>query len=181
MMPPSLIELLKAYEGIWGSSEVVAAFEKLILETPAPFSRSQFPGHITASCFVISPTGERILLMQHRKLKKWLQMGGHCDGECDTRSVALREAQEEAGSSTIRLFKLEIIDLDIHRIPKSAQEPEHFHYDVRYVGLCEEPQSIQKAEAECTDLKWFSWEEAFQVAQETSMHRVFKKIIQMKL
>jgi len=117
--------------------------------------------------------------MQHRKLKKWLQMGGHCDGECDTRSVALRESQEEAGSTTIRLLHMEIIDLDIHRIPKSSQEPEHFHYDVRYVGLCEEPQSIQKAEAECTDLKWFTWEEAFQVAEETSMHRVFNKIIQM--
>jgi ADP-ribose pyrophosphatase YjhB (NUDIX family) len=46
--------------------------------------------------------------------------------------VALREAQEETGVVGLRV-EGSIFDIDRHRIPARALEPEHWHYDVRYV------------------------------------------------
>lgn len=89
-------------------------------------------GHFTGSAWLVSADGERVLLTHHRKLDRWLQPGGHADGDGDLARVALREAQEESG---LRDLALEggIFDLDRHAIPARGAEPEHWHYDVRFV------------------------------------------------
>jgi len=177
MLPRCLFSLLEEFEmKNPRSASLVLDFKKLLQETPHPFSRDQYPGHLTGSCFVVNPEFSQILLMNHKKLGKWLQMGGHAEGESDIASVALREAWEEAGTQQIELVNSSILDIDIHLIPARKNEPEHFHYDVRFLAVCRDPQSIQKQEEECADLKWFSWEQAYEVAKEPSMHRVFKKV-----
>jgi len=177
MKPQSLFEILEQYLITPPEdSQVVERFKALLINAEAPFSRNQYPGHLTASCFVVNPSRSSILLLHHRKLKKWLQMGGHCESEVSLEAVALREAQEETGSSSIRLIDSRAIDLDIHWIPALKGEPAHEHFDVRFLGVCEAPENLQRSEEETTDLQWFSWEEAFRIAQEKSMHRVFKKI-----
>ena len=177
MLPRSLFNQLDDFESNQlESAAVILQFKKLLLETAEPFSRDQYPGHLTGSCFVLDPTRSKILLMHHKKLNKWLQMGGHAEGESDIAAVALREAREESGTQQIELISTDIVDLDIHLIPSRKDEPEHFHYDVRFLAICHEPNSIQKQEEECADLKWFTWDEAYQVAQETSMHRVFRLV-----
>jgi 8-oxo-dGTP pyrophosphatase MutT (NUDIX family) len=70
--------------------------------------------------------------MHHRKLDRWLQPGGHADGDVDLARVALREAQEETGVAGL-CVEGGIFDIDRHRIPARGDEPEHWHYDVRYV------------------------------------------------
>ncbi|MFM8269146.1 MAG: NUDIX hydrolase [Pseudomonadota bacterium] len=185
MKPRSLFEALNTYQGMWFEEfnnpfqeeiDNLERFKTLLLKTEAPFSRNQYPGHLTGSCFVVNPSQSEILLLHHRKLEKWLQMGGHCDGEIEMSQVALREAEEESGSRAIDLLFPWIIDLDIHLIPSRKIEPEHYHYDVRYLGVCRSPEQIKLDESESTDLAWFSWKRAFQIAQEPSMHRVFKKV-----
>ena len=111
---------------------VVAEFRRFLGSSPATFERRHPVGHFTGSAFVVSADGERTLLMHHRKLGLWVQPGGHADGDPDLAAVALREAQEEIG---LRGLTLEpgIFDLDRHAIPARRDEPEHFHYDVRFV------------------------------------------------
>jgi 8-oxo-dGTP pyrophosphatase MutT (NUDIX family) len=75
---------------------------------------------------------DKILLIHHRKLNKWLQPGGHCDGDTDTLAVAIKEVEEETGV-VIKPNDQVIIDLDIHRIPERKGIPAHDHYDVRYL------------------------------------------------
>lgn len=99
------------------------------------FARSHAVGHFTGSALVVSADGARTLLTHHRKLDRWLQPGGHADGDRDLRAVALREAQEETGLADLRV-EPEVFDLDRHRIPARAVEPEHWHYDVRFVVRC---------------------------------------------
>jgi 8-oxo-dGTP pyrophosphatase MutT (NUDIX family) len=89
-------------------------------------------GHFTGSAWLVSADGHRALLMHHRKLDRWLQPGGHADGEGDLAAVALREAEEETGLRGLRVDP-QIFDLDRHRIPARGNEPEHWHYDVRFV------------------------------------------------
>src|SRR5690606_4276880 len=89
-------------------------------------------GHFTASAWLVDRTGSRTLLTHHRKLGRWLQPGGHADGDRDLARVALREAQEESGLHGLRVEPA-IFDLDRHWIPEHRGVPGHWHYDVRYV------------------------------------------------
>ena len=128
-----LAELLAGYAARHpADADRVAQFRRFLQSSPATFERRHAVGHFTGSAFVVSADGERTLLMHHRKLGLWVQPGGHADGDPDLAAVALREAQEETG---LRGLTLEpgIFDLDRHAIPARRDEPEHFHYDVRFV------------------------------------------------
>ncbi len=119
------------------------------------FSRENQARHFTASAFVINKQGDKFLLMHHAKLDKWVQLGGHCDGDPDILSVAIKEAQEESGCWKIRPISTEIFDLDIHSIPAIANIASHLHYDVRFL-LQIDDDSIIKPNKESKELEWFS-------------------------
>ncbi len=38
-------------------------------------------GHFTASAFLLNHDQTKFLLMHHKKLNKWLQLGGHCESD----------------------------------------------------------------------------------------------------
>lgn len=129
----SLGAALRHYHDQWqGEGEQVARFVEFLHSHADVFRRGHDEGHFTGSAWLVSADGQRALLMYHRKLGRWLQPGGHADGDTDLARVALREAQEETGIAGLRV-KDNIFDLDRHRIPARANEPEHWHYDVRYV------------------------------------------------
>jgi 8-oxo-dGTP pyrophosphatase MutT (NUDIX family) len=96
------------------------------------FRRERLAGHFTGSAWLVDRGGARVLPTHHRKLDRWLQPGGHADGDRDLARVALREAEEETGLQGLRVAP-EIFDIDRHRIPARGAVPAHWHYDVRYV------------------------------------------------
>jgi 8-oxo-dGTP pyrophosphatase MutT (NUDIX family) len=103
-------------------------------------SRGTFPGHVTTSAFILDQTGERILLIHHRSLGRWLQPGGHYEPPEDLAGSALREAMEETGLLGLAIDPWHTgsglpVDIDSHRIPARSErgEPEHWHHDFRYV------------------------------------------------
>ncbi len=128
----SLRHALRAFGETHGEDETAGLFLDLAEEGRHAFERARLAGHFTASCWLVSADGRRALLTHHRKLDRWLQPGGHADGDMDLPRVALREAQEETGVPGLAL-QGGIFDLDRHRIPARGAEPEHWHYDVRYV------------------------------------------------
>ena len=99
---------------------------------PDAFERTSAIGHVTASAWIVDPSRTRALLVHHRKLGKWLQPGGHVDGDPDVRAAALREAREECGLASLRFAAPNIYDVDVHLIPARPGEPAHDHYDVRF-------------------------------------------------
>ena len=127
-------------------------FRDFLATSPAVFERSHLCGHFTGSAWLVSADGERVLLMHHRKLDRWLQPGGHADGDSDLAQVALREAQEETGVEGLRVED-SIFDIDRHRIPARGDEPEHWHYDVRYVIRADADESFV-VNAESHALAW---------------------------
>lgn len=116
-------------------AELVAEFAELAREGAFAFGRQRLAGHFTASAWLLSADGARVLLTHHRKLGRWLQLGGHADGDQDLPRAALREAMEESGLADLQLQPA-IYDLDRHRIPGRGEEPEHWHYDVRFLVRC---------------------------------------------
>ena len=139
------------------------------------FDRSCSLGHITGSSFVISPDKSSVLLSFHRKLNIWVQLGGHADGEADVINVALREAHEESGIKLDDLYIYkDIIDLDIHLIPKNQKDQAHFHFDVRFMVLSKTWDFICSEES--LQLKWVKFNDIEHYSKEDSLIRALNKI-----
>ncbi|HUH30395.1 MAG TPA: NUDIX hydrolase [Rhodanobacter sp.] len=155
--PITLIDALRGYGARWPAEvATVEQFIRFLCSGEDVFERWHADGHCTGSAWLVSADGQRVLLMHHRKLNRWLQPGGHADGDTDLARVALREAEEETGVPGLRV-EGGIFDIDRHRIaryapvahpgesaaspasapgepgPVRAAEAEHWHYDVRYV------------------------------------------------
>lgn len=96
------------------------------------FERTNLAGHVTGSAWIVDHAWSAVVLLHHRKLDRWLQPGGHADGDGDVLRVALREATEETGLVSLVPASRAIFDLDVHEIPARGDEPAHHHYDVRY-------------------------------------------------
>ncbi|HTF87099.1 MAG TPA: NUDIX hydrolase [Planctomycetota bacterium] len=134
--------------------------------------RSCVPGHLTASALVIDAVGERALLTHHKKLGRWLQLGGHCDGDSNLAAVALREAWEESGISGL-VIDPRAIDLDIHVIPARAGEPEHLHLDTRF--LVHAPTGAREAASEESHrLAWIAKSDLANLGTDESVRRLFE-------
>ncbi len=148
------------------------------LETgPSAFERTTVAGHFTASALVSNNAMDRVLLTLHAKLGLWLQLGGHADGNSDLASVALKECEEESGLTKLLLFPLEplIFDLDLHSIPARKQDPEHLHFDVRFLVIADQSESLVIT-PESKDLRWVALRDAYGLSREWSMHRQFDKL-----
>ncbi len=163
-----LIEGLKTYKA---HTEEEKAYQvrmlNLLAQEPGCFHRSLLHGHVTGSAWIVNPVKKNVLLLHHAKLNKWLQPGGHADGEENVLLVAEREAREETGLSSIRILQPGFFDLDIHTIPARKQEPEHFHYDIRYLFTASPEEPLQQ-NRESKALAWVPLEEVLERTGDTS-------------
>lgn len=151
----------------------VARFVELIRTVPECFLRSAFPGHITGAAWLVSPDGADVLLTHHRKLDRWLQLGGHSDGDPDPLSVAAREAVEESGLA-VRPLGPGLLDIDIHAIPARGDEPGHLHYDLRFAFVSTAGRDYEVSE-ESHDLAWVPIDRLHERVDEASMLRMARK------
>lgn len=233
-MTPSVLETLKSFERhiVSNVSGSIAEIEKAKLldfehktrffSDAASTLKSSFllrttfnPGHATGSAFVVNSDLDRVLLMHHRKLDKWLQPGGHADGQEDLFQVAWRETLEETGvrsncavvlsevGGQVQARKETLIwsaprsddsleekrgvetpilpnsslcfDIDLHRIPARLSEPEHYHFDFRFILIADDSLPLVES-SESKELRWFSFSEAVRVNPEESIARPLKAI-----
>ena len=106
---------------------------RILLERSGePFSRFNFdPGHITASGVVLGPERDRVLLVFHRRLMRWLQPGGHVEADDDDlTATARREIVEETGVGLDPRVSPVLVGVDVHQIPARPDEPPHLHHDL---------------------------------------------------
>ncbi len=113
--------------------QMLDRFRGFVASQPQCFERSLLAGHVTGSAWILDANSAQVLLLHHRKLNRWLQPGGHCDGDSDVLRVALREAREETGIERLAPVSSQIFDVDIHWIPQRGAVPGHYHYDARFL------------------------------------------------
>lgn len=159
-----------------------------VAQHPDCFERALLEGHITGSACIVSPDRQQTLLIHHRKLDRWLQPGGHADGDPDVAAVALREAQEETGLTTLRLVAPTdreadstgnqippIFDVDIHPIPARNEVPEHLHYDIRFLIEADPAEPLGFSE-EIRNIQWIPVNMVVNYADSESILRLMRKI-----
>ncbi|MFW5693934.1 MAG: NUDIX hydrolase [Alkalispirochaeta sp.] len=154
----------------------VAAFLELAGAWPECLHRTHLPGHLTASGWVVHRGSDSVLLTHHRKLGKWLQLGGHADGDPDLPGVAAREIEEESGVREISSADSRggPFDIDIHEIPPHREVPRHLHYDLRfaYTTVDRRPPVVSD---ESHDVAWVPLAELEHYTTEESMLRMREK------
>jgi hypothetical protein len=169
-----LITSLQTYRSKFPEEHDVAdRMLEFVIREHACFDRATEEGHLTGSAWIVHPSDGRVLLTHHRKLNKWLQLGGHADGVQDLLDVALTEAREESGISLFTVLDHEIYDIDIHLIPARKHEPEHFHFDVRY--LLRASTEAYTVSDESHDLAWIETSMMSTLTTESSMIRMAEK------
>lgn len=157
----------------------VAAIAAFVAQHADCFGKANSIAHITASAFVLDPAG-RVLLTHHKKLDRWLQLGGHSDPhEHDPAVTALREATEESGLADLRFHPAtgrRPIDVDAHRIPARKAEAAHDHLDLRYVLCTDRPDAITLTD-ESHDLRWFTPAEVAALDVDPAFRRALAKVV----
>lgn len=178
MMKDETINQLQAY--LHEYPEEVASLDVLIKqanEGTELFSRKTVPGHVTGSAIVMKKSDPNVVLMMfHQKLQRWLQPGGHVDPGEYPHEAAIRELKEETNMDgqlhSFHKGKLFPIDIDIHPIPGNVnkEEPEHDHYDFRYVLTIDD--DLIGENAEQNEVAWVPVEEI----TEKGLLRIMEKV-----
>lgn len=175
----AVLGLLRAHRGRALAREEALAVDAAIAFVeahPDCLMRSCAPGHVTGSAWIVSPDRQRVLLTLHHGLRKWLQLGGHADGDPNLLAVALREAHEESGLARISVVDTRLFDVDRHWIPAQRGEPGHWHHDLRFL-LEAEPREALTATAESRALSWVDVTAVPALNPEESMARMVRKTL----
>lgn len=147
------------------------------------YDRKNFDGHITTSAFVIDVRTNEILLLHHRSLNRWLQPGGHTEGDRTLAASALREAIEETGIDESELSLLTVhamtdvpFDIDSHFIPPNPRKDEegHTHHDMRYLFTYTGKRDHQYNQEEALGLRWIKFED---LLSDDTFGEVVRKIV----
>ena len=130
------------------------------------------PGHFTASSFVFSPDLSQVALIWHPRFARWLQPGGHIEGEdVDVWAAARREVAEELGLSALEPLHDGLWDIDIHDIPARKTEPAHQHFDLRFAFVATPGPLTGELQAQ-----WVSLEQARVLESDESVQRGLLKV-----
>lgn len=173
----ALLQLLRAHAGQPLDPREAAATNdtiRFVESHPDCLLRSCVPGHMTGSAWIVNPARTGTLLMHHLKLDRWLQPGGHADGESDLLRVAWREAREECGLGSLRPLSASVFDLDVHVIPARQHEPSHRHYDLRFLFEADDQEPLRPS-AESKELAWIDFTQVTRFNPEESIARMVRK------
>ncbi len=177
-MRQELIKTLESYTPFdEDEASHVEKMLKLLKNYERCFWRDHFePGHMTGAAFLLNKTFDKTLLTHHAILNKWMQFGGHADGDEDIQRVGYKEGVEESGIENIKLLRPEIFDISFHTIAENPKknEPSHSHYDVCYLFYVPDDTPYVVSD-KSNDLKWFSLEEIKALNLTGRMPRLIKK------
>lgn len=178
-----ILKLLENYQPIFSEEK---KFQKEIIdfiEQNDDFAlRSNLTGQLTGSAWVVNSERTKVLLIHHKKLNRWLQIGGHIEADDQTiEQTILREVTEESGLKNLKLLSSSIYDLDVHTIPQKKEVAEHLHFDIRLVVEADENDTLLAQNEEVLDVKWYSVSEMENPSEtdiliDASMKRMINKM-----
>lgn len=182
---PQLIDMLDTYNSTFPEDKQhCEAFRQYLLRNNERqiYDRKNFDGHITTSAFIIDKRTNEILLLHHKSLNRWLQPGGHTEGDGTLAASALREAVEETGINASELTLLPVsednnvpFDIDSHYIPPNPKKNEngHTHHDLRYLFEYTGNNVHEYNREEALGLRWIKFDD---LLTDDTFNAVIRKI-----
>ena len=150
--------------------------------------------HTVSSVFVLKNINGKwkVLLVEHKKLNRWVIPGGHIEPNESPIEAAKREVLEETSINQLNFISfLHKIHSDfydsswslppeycyIETIPKSKKEDKHKHIDFLFIAISQNT-TIKENTIETTGIKWFSSEELDDIAIFPMTKHFAKQIIE---
>ena len=170
-LPRKIIEDIKNYQPSNVQEETDKnTILKMIDDYDDIFFRENLIAHMTASAWVTNKNHDKILMAYHNIYKSYSWLGGHCDGDEDCLSVALREVQEESGIQNVKaisdeIFSLEVLSVNSH-IKRDKYVPTHLHLNVTYLIEADDSEPLKVKEDENSAVAWFDIDEAVSKSNE---------------
>lgn len=151
-----------------------------LLDGEPAITRKHFnPGHITAAAWVLANDTRQVLLIHHAKSGMWFQPGGHLEPHDNSLlDGATREVREECGFMPTFAETPYLFDVDMHAINRHKDEPDHVHFDCRFLVRVPSPVKISLDDPTAVPAaKWVSIDEAKSLMRvDPSNNRIFDKL-----
>lgn len=147
------------------------------------FSRENKIMHMSASCWILNPTKDKVLMIYHKIYNSWSWLGGHADGNEDLLFVAKKELEEESGITHYHLmdeqpFSIEILTVNGH-IKHGHFVNSHLHLNVTYLFEIDENERLIQNQEETNGIKWIKINELeHEVSEEWMMKHVYQKLLE---
>jgi len=139
-------------------------------------------GHMTSSGFIMNEDLSKVLMIHHNIYNTWAWTGGHADGDEDLLYVAIKEAKEETGVTSIKPLMEDIASIDIlpvwGHVKKGKYVATHMHLSVAYILIADENQELKVNEDETSGVKWIKIEEIEQYSSEKDIIPIYYKLIE---
>ncbi|MEI8365151.1 MAG: NUDIX domain-containing protein [Parachlamydiaceae bacterium] len=143
--------------------------------------------HFTACVYIIKE--DRVLLIHHKKLNKWLPAGGHLNPNETPAEGARREVREETGLE-IEFIKQENVWVDrwnaksferpyqcmIEQILPFGEHPAHEHIDFIYLASPNGGEENHNTQ-EVHDMRWFTLAEVETLKDDDEIYLETKEVI----
>lgn len=128
-------------------------FVEHLTEHPDGWSRACLPDHLTASAIVLDHDREHVLLALHRKVRLWLQFGGHIEAsDVSLLDAARRETLEESGLAQVDFASEGPVQLDRH--PAPCGRGARHHLDVQFRAFADRS-DMPVSSIESLAVRWF--------------------------
>lgn len=118
--------------------------------------------HFCATACVVNKKDNTVLFIHHKKLNKWLFVGGHIELNEDPETAVCREVKEETNLDITLLGERYPREEDYIRpfaLQRNVVKDNHIHMDIFYIALANNPEKIRSKEDEVLNYKWFTKEE----------------------
>ena len=115
--------------------------------------------HFCATACIVDKEEKKILFIHHKKLNKWLFVGGHIEENEDPETAVIREVKEETNLDIELLGERYPREIDYIRpfaLQRNVVNDNHVHVDIFYVALVKDKTKIKAKEDEVLNYRWFS-------------------------
>ncbi len=152
------------------------------LNDEAVFLRDNLLYHFSASSWIVNQDHTKVLMCFHNIYQSWSWTGGHADGNMNLFEVALKEAKEETGLTSVRavnsdIYSIEILTVKPH-IKRGKFVNAHLHLNVTYLFEADEHEVLTVKEDENSALAWMSIDDAIVKCTEEEMKPIYLKLNQ---
>lgn len=143
--------------------------------------RDNLIAHFTSSAIVVNEDITKVLFAHHNIYNSWAWVGGHNDGVEDCLEVAIKEAKEETGLTTVTPLHNDIAGIDViyvmPHMKRGKHISDHLHLNVTYILQASEQDTIVHKEDENSGVKWFDFDEVLDIIDEPRMKPIYQKLI----